>query len=108
MQLNMEGMKAKWVIKIILGSILFFTLVGFGVMYLWNFVMPYLFGLPLIDFWKAIALFILSKILFRSHGGWVGKGLWNMKMKEKWNQMSPEEKDRFRESWKMRCEKWKK
>jgi hypothetical protein len=29
------------------------------------------------------------------------------RMKEKCDQMSPEEKEKFREQWKTRCDKWK-
>lgn len=31
----------------------------------WNFVMPYLFGLPKINYWEAYALIVLTTILFR-------------------------------------------
>ena len=41
-----------------------FTLFGHIVMWLWNWIMPYLFGLPTIDFWMAWGIVMLSKILF--------------------------------------------
>jgi hypothetical protein len=37
------------------------------VMLLWNWLMPALFGLITINFWQALGLFVLAKILF---GGW--------------------------------------
>jgi hypothetical protein len=46
-------------------------LFGFVIMWLWNWLMPELFGLPLISYWQAVGLFILLKILI---GGCGGKG----------------------------------
>lgn len=40
-------------------------LIAFPVMWLWNYVMPDLFGLPTIVFWQAFALYTLSSILFK-------------------------------------------
>ena len=34
------------------------------VMSLWNWLMPYLFGLPEINFWMAFGLMVLVSILF--------------------------------------------
>lgn len=38
-------------------------LLGFVIMWLWNWLMPMLFGLPVIGFWEAAGIFILAKIL---------------------------------------------
>ena len=38
-------------------------LFGFIIMWLWNWLMPMLFGLPTLGFWEAAGVFILSKIL---------------------------------------------
>ncbi|MBN1196060.1 MAG: hypothetical protein JXA62_01485 [Candidatus Aminicenantes bacterium] len=35
---------------------------------LWNWLMPVLFGLPLIGFWQAFGVLLLAKILFGGHG----------------------------------------
>ena len=40
------------------------VLMGYPLMLLWNYVMPELFGLAEIDFFHALALNILSGILF--------------------------------------------
>ena len=39
-------------------------ILGLPVMLLWNWLMPTLFGLPLITFWQAIGINFLSSILF--------------------------------------------
>ena len=37
-------------------------------MLLWNWLMPVIFKLPEINFWQALGLFLLSKILFSGVG----------------------------------------
>lgn len=37
---------------------------GFVVMHLWNWLMPELFGLATINFWKAAGIVILARLLF--------------------------------------------
>lgn len=47
---------------IILGAVLF----AFPIMWLWNYVVPYLFhGIPELDFWHAWALGTLCGMLFK-------------------------------------------
>lgn len=56
---------------IILGTIAIVgmsILFGFIIMWLWNWLMPSLFGLTTISYWHAIGLFILAKILFGGFG----------------------------------------
>ena len=53
---------------IILGLCIAF-LVGYIVMRLWNWLMPDIFGLPEIDYWKAVGVLLLSKIIFGFGGG---------------------------------------
>ncbi|HEQ78696.1 MAG TPA: hypothetical protein ENN76_00350 [Euryarchaeota archaeon] len=52
-----------------LGVVMAFLL-GWVVMLLWNWLMPAIFGLPTIGFWKAWGLVILAHILFKAgrHG----------------------------------------
>ncbi len=73
-------------------------------MYLWNWLVPDLFNGPVIDYWKALGLLALSKILFSGFGKgggghWKGRhrGYWGPQWKEKWNHMTPEEKDAFKQ-----------
>ncbi len=41
-------------------------LLGFVVMWLWNWLMPVIFSLPMITFWQAWGLVVLSHIFFKS------------------------------------------
>jgi len=72
---------------------------GLVVMNLWNWLMPPLFAMPVITFWQAVGLLVLSKILFGGFGGRHGppQWLWRRRMMERWEQMTPEERERFRQ-----------
>ncbi|HEY6248490.1 MAG TPA: hypothetical protein VI685_00940 [Candidatus Angelobacter sp.] len=85
------------VIKFALMGIVALTLFGFGVMLLWNWLMPTIFGLRLITFWQALGLVILSKIFFGSfHSHQGGRARWRRGMQERWEKMTPEEREKFR------------
>ena len=47
----------------------FIALFGLVFQYLWNWLMPDIFGLITITYWQAIGLLILAKILFGGIGG---------------------------------------
>ena len=56
---------------------LVFLLAGSITMWLWNWLMPAIFKLPVITFWRAVGLFLLSHILFRgSHFRRMGSSSW--------------------------------
>lgn len=77
--------------------VLFVALLGFVVMSLWNWLMPALFGLKAIGYWQALGLFILAKILFGGFRGSRGGGRWRHRMRERWERMTPEEREKFRQ-----------
>lgn len=99
--------KHNWV-KGILAALIFVPLFGFLfgwiVMLLWNALIPDLFHGPLISFWQAVGLIILSKLLFGKFGGHgygCGRGgwrnRWKERMRDKWEHLSPEEKEKMRD-----------
>lgn len=62
-------MKMKKLIKIILvvvGALALALLMSFPTMWLWNWLMPAIFGLVKITFWQALGLNILANILFKN------------------------------------------
>ena len=66
---NMDQMPtwAKYTLYTILGiagAFLLGLLFGNVIMWLWNWLMPSLFGLRTIGFWEGLGLFLLAKILF--------------------------------------------
>ncbi len=52
----------------IVAAIVFLLLFGYGFMLLWNWLMPEVFGLPLLNYWQAVGILVMSKILFGSFG----------------------------------------
>ena len=71
---------------------------GFAVMWLWNWLMPDLFGLRPIGFWQAFGLLLLARLLFGGVRGGSGRHMrWRHRMRERWERMTPEERERFRE-----------
>ena len=59
--------RKKFIPLMILAGLAFITLITFAVMLLWNWLMPLIFGLIEINFWQALGILVLSKILFGSH-----------------------------------------
>ena len=88
----------------IVGIALFIFIGGTLVMYLWNWLLPPLFGWRMITFWQAIGLLALCRILF---GGVSGRGYrsnWRGRhMAERWERMTPEEREKFRQGIRGRC-----
>jgi hypothetical protein len=48
----------------LIGAAALALLFGYVVVWLWNWLMPELFGLKLITFWQAVGLVILARIIF--------------------------------------------
>ena len=62
------GVIAGWVILGAIGIGALAILFGFVIMWLWNWLMPELFGLPALSYWQAVGIFILFKIGFGNSG----------------------------------------
>jgi len=87
----------------ILGMLLFIFVGGELVLHLWNWLLPPLFGWRQITFWQALGILVLCRILFGGHG-WhrSGRSDYRRRMAERWQQMTPEERERLRQSWRGR------
>ena len=86
----------------ILGMVLFAFIGGEIVMLLWNWLLPPLFGWRQITFWQAFGLLALCRILFGGLGwrGPVRSGVRRRigeRMAERCQNMTPEERERFRQ-----------
>ena len=72
-------------------------------MLLWNALIPEIFHGPVLTYWQTLGLLVLSHVFFR--GGHFGGAhrwkheMWQRKMKEKMEKMSPEEKEKFLSEW---------
>jgi hypothetical protein len=95
--MTMKNYRLLKVLKIALIVVIAINVFGFVIEHLWNWLMPVVFGLHAITFLQALGLLILGKILFggfHRHSG-CHRG-WKRHMEERWSQMTPEERERFR------------
>ena len=81
------------------GVVVFMAIGGFVVRALWNWLLPPLFALPAITFWQALGLLALCRILFGGLSMRGDHGAHRHRMAERWKNMTPEERERFRNSW---------
>jgi hypothetical protein len=100
-----QGMKRKWFYRIpgiLLIVVAAVTVLGFAVQNLWNWLMPSIIGWHTITFWQAVGILVLCKILF---GGFRGRGgmHWRHRMGERWEKMTPEEREKFSQALRSRC-----
>jgi len=76
---------------------------GAAVMLLWNALLPQIFALPQIGYLQAVGLLVLTRLLFGGLGGWHGgrnvRGEGHLfhgnKLREKWMNMSEDERKEF-------------
>jgi len=104
-----RGKRLLWIAPLaILGIAAFIFIGGQLVMYLWNWLLPPLFGWHQITFWQALGLLVLCRILFGGfHGHGAGGASWRRRMRERmaerWERMTPEEREKYRQEWRGRC-----
>jgi len=105
-------MRRKWMIigpAAILGLLLVVAIGGALVQFLWNWLLPPLFGWRQVTFWQALGLLALCRILFggisaRGSRSAVGRRVADRvadrvvdRMADRWARMTPEEQERFRQ-----------
>ena len=100
-------MRRRWIVLaplVLLAFVLFIALGGEVVRQLWNWLMPAIFGWREITFWQALGLLALCRILFGGFG-FRGSGRSHLRRRitERWEQMTPEERERFRHGMRGRC-----
>lgn len=86
-------------LKFIAIAVLGIPLFGLVVMLLWNWLAPAVFGLHSISFLQALGILALSRILFggfhgRPRGGFRG----DRRLLERWEKMTPEERQKMMEA----------
>jgi hypothetical protein len=85
-------------IAAIIAMTIFVFLGGKVVQWLWNWLLPPLFGFPTVTYWQALGFLALSRILFGSLG--MGGGHRGPRSRG----FTREEKERFRQRIRDRCE----
>jgi hypothetical protein len=88
----------------IVGMVVFIAVGGVVVQQLWNWLLPSIFGWRQITFWQALGLLVLCRVLFGRLGVRGGsRGSFRRRMAERWERMTPEERERFRQGMRGRC-----
>ena len=88
----------------LLAFLFFIALGGEVVKALWNWLLPPLFGWSQITFWQALGLLALCRILFGGFGlRGSGRSDFRRRRAERWERMTPEERERFRQGILGRC-----
>jgi hypothetical protein len=95
--------KWKWILLAPLAIVIFVTIGGEVVLNLWNWLLPALFGWRQISFWQALGLLALCRILFGGFGGGARRSNFRRRMAERWEHMTPEEREKLRQSMRSRC-----
>ena len=91
---------------------LFVFVLGNVIMFLWNEILAEATGVKALNFWESIGLFVLARILFGGfrfgprHKPWQ-KFKRRKAWREKWMNMSEEERADFKAQWRERCGKKK-
>ena len=92
--------------------LIFLVPLGFAVWALWNNILVDVLHVGRINFWQALGILALSKILFTGGpwGNWgthqrQNYGPWKRDMQEKLQSMTPEEREQFKAKWASRCNK---
>lgn len=99
-------MRKRWIYfvpLVLLGAVLFIALGGEIVRQLWNWLLPSLFGWKQITFWQALGLLALCRILFGGFGLHGSNRSSRRRTIERWEKMTPEERERFRQGMRGRC-----
>jgi hypothetical protein len=92
----------------LLAFLAFIAVGGLVVRELWNWLVPALFGWRSVTFWQALGLLALCRILFggfgvhgssgSSMGRRMARSRIRRRMAERWEQMTPEQRERCRQS----------
>jgi hypothetical protein len=92
-------MRRFWILKgmkILLFVVLAALALAYVVTTLWNWLIPPMSGLHPISFAQGLALLVLCRVLFGGLRGQHGHWGWRHRMHQRWEQMSPEDRERFR------------
>lgn len=100
-------MRRKWIYVVpaaIVGILLFGLIGGQLVLHLWNWLLPPIFGWRVITFWQALGLLALCRILF-GRSGWhrAGRSHFRQRMRERWDHMTSEEREKVRHGMRGAC-----
>jgi hypothetical protein len=95
----MRKKRILWIAPMAIAGMVIFTWIGGEVvLHLWNWLLPSLFGWKQVTFWQALGLLALCRILFGGFGfggGGMHRSNFRRRMAERWDHMTPEEREKF-------------
>ena len=97
MEKQSPGMLVGKVIFIAIAVVGLAILFGYLIMWLWNALMPEIFGLPTVTYWQGVGLFVLAKIIFGFGGGDCGGN------KKSGRRSSKRKKHKFKSYYEKKC-----
>ncbi len=101
------GTKNKRIFFFLFFGLSFILIIPFVLMLLWNNVIPEVTHFTPINYGQALSLFVVCRLLFGGFGfgnrGQKNFGGRGPEWKQKWQNMSDEERIQFKENWKKRC-----
>jgi hypothetical protein len=86
------------ILKFAFGALGFVATFSAAVMWLWNALIPDIFGITAINYWQALGLLVLARLLFSGFGGrgkMLAGGFRKNPIHEKWMKMTLEERKEF-------------
>ncbi len=100
-------MKAKWflmALKFITGLVLYFMVIAWVIMKIWNGLVPGITGWQMLSYYQALVLLVLVRLMtgLKIMGG----GYMKNHFKQRWTGMSEEEREAMREKFRAKwCNK---
>src|SRR5437762_13228674 len=95
----------KFILLFIIFAPIAIFLFGTLVMWLWNNTLTPVLHVSTVTFWQALGILVLSKVLFSSFSGG-GRRRDYRKERMLWNNMTTEQKEKFKEEWRCRRGRW--
>lgn len=98
-----RGRSGAHALRFVAGLLLVAAVASGAVMVLWNALLPAVLDVAKISYWQVLGLLVLARLLFGRWHGPAGHMAWRRHMMERWQQMTPEERERMRAGWSQRC-----
>ncbi|HND87347.1 MAG TPA: hypothetical protein PK971_03410 [Saprospiraceae bacterium] len=101
----MSNQRKFWILApfLFLGAVLLF---GWMVMLLWNAILPDVLGVKALNYWQALGLLVLCRLLVGGIGGGRGRMRSHKGRKDRrWARLDDAERERLRDAWQYRCDK---
>ena len=87
--------------------LIYFFVAGFLVILLWNWLLPSIIGVRVINFWEACGLILLTNFLFNKT--FLGKLISKKKCEDgRWSLLCDDNKEKLNELWEKRCKELEK